>query len=74
MKKCKVCGDKAEYMWYGEAFCKPCIEEALEIRVHSLHCDNCGKPITHCFYSLGHHYCCKECAFEENKVYTILEA
>lgn len=74
MKKCIVCGDKAEYMWYGEAYCKPCIEEALEIHDYSLHCDNCGKTITNGFYSFGLHYCSKECVFEGNNVYTILEA
>lgn len=69
-KKCKVCGDNAEWELDSEYYCEFCVRTELE--VHSMCtpriCEMCGNHLDRVYYtdSEDNAFCSAKCALEFN--------
>lgn len=69
-KKCKMCGDNAEWELDGECYCEFCVRTELD--VHGICapriCEMCGAPLDRVYYtdSNDNAFCSAKCALEYN--------
>lgn len=69
-KKCKVCGDNAEWELDGECYCEFCVRTELD--VHGIGtpriCEMCGNHLDSVYYtdSESYAFCSAKCALEFN--------
>lgn len=76
-KKCKVCGDNAEWEFDGKCYCEFCVRTELD--VHGICapciCEMCGNHLDREYYTDSEYnaFCSAKCALEYNDACEIEE-
>lgn len=69
-RKCKVCGDNAEWEFDGECYCEFCVRTELDVHGNCTPriCEMCGDPLDRVYYtdSEDNAFCSPKCALEYN--------
>lgn len=68
-KKCRMCGDAAEWEWDSDFYCEYCLCIELDIEEVDIprRCEQCGTLIKGSYFTEdGNAFCSRECAFEYN--------
>lgn len=69
-KKCKMCGDRAEWELDGKCYCEFCARAELDVHCFATprRCDMCGNTLDKVYYADAecNAFCSAKCALEYN--------